>query len=557
MKQKKIGIILALALSACAGLAACGEPPADISLSPPERLQITGDILGWDQVENAEDYAVYIENVEYITEKNSYDLSGLDQTKIYNVEVIAYGDGGRSRSEGAEIIYVGKEAPATEGLIIEESTKFYCTVDKPIADENGVCVFPATYNGLPVTSFRASGRDPVALASIKILYLPNCIENYKLKDGTAFQDFPNLEYVYIADGNERYYGAGGGIIDRKENALAVGGLKTVIPETVTKIGDCAFWGRGFESYAFPEHVTEIGQSVFRECTQLKEVILPSRVAEGTEWRNVFFGCKALTEVTIPEGITKLTGVFKQCNLTSVTIPDGVISIDVAFQQCPLTDATIPDSVISIYGAFAGCKNLTEVSIPESVVEMGMAFRACTALRSIRIPKNVENLEFTFGGCLALESITVPGSVKSLKGTFAACISLKSVVLEEGVEELAGYNEFISGQQYYTFQHCISLTDITLPSTLKKIGLKSFEGCMSLKKIVIPENVSKIVGQAFLNCPLEEVYYRGTEEEWANIEIIEFNNETLLSAERYYYSETEPTEEGNYWHYVDGVPTKWA
>ena len=81
--------------------------------------------------------------------------------------------------------------------------------------------------------------------------------------------------------------------------------------------------------------------------------------------------------------------------------------------------------------------------------------------------------------------------------------------------------------------------------------------MSLKKIVIPENVSKIVGQAFLNCPLEEVYYRGTEEEWANIEIIEFNNETLLSAERYYYSETEPTEEGNYWHYVDGVPTKWA
>ena len=25
---------------------------------------------------------------------------------------------------------------------------------------------------------------------------------------------------------------------------------------------------------------------------------------------------------------------------------------------------------------------------------------------------------------------------------------------------------------------------------------------------------------------------------------------------YYYSETEPTTTGNYWHYVNGVPTIW-
>jgi hypothetical protein len=24
----------------------------------------------------------------------------------------------------------------------------------------------------------------------------------------------------------------------------------------------------------------------------------------------------------------------------------------------------------------------------------------------------------------------------------------------------------------------------------------------------------------------------------------------------YYSETEPTDTGNYWHYVDGVVTEW-
>jgi hypothetical protein len=35
-----------------------------------------------------------------------------------------------------------------------------------------------------------------------------------------------------------------------------------------------------------------------------------------------------------------------------------------------------------------------------------------------------------------------------------------------------------------------------------------------------------------------------------------DNIELENAPRYYYSETEPTEPGNYWHYVDGVPTPW-
>ena len=30
----------------------------------------------------------------------------------------------------------------------------------------------------------------------------------------------------------------------------------------------------------------------------------------------------------------------------------------------------------------------------------------------------------------------------------------------------------------------------------------------------------------------------------------------LQKRRYYYSETAPTDSGNYWHYVNGVPTIW-
>ncbi len=59
-----------------------------------------------------------------------------------------------------------------------------------------------------------------------------------------------------------------------------------------------------------------------------------------------------------------------------------------------------------------------------------------------------------------------------------------------------------------------------------------------------------------------VYYMGTPEEWEKIEIIgKYGgigaNIELMNATRYYYSETQPTEPGNYWHYVDGKPTPWG
>jgi hypothetical protein len=31
----------------------------------------------------------------------------------------------------------------------------------------------------------------------------------------------------------------------------------------------------------------------------------------------------------------------------------------------------------------------------------------------------------------------------------------------------------------------------------------------------------------------------------------------VNATRYYYSETEPTEEGNFWHWVDGEVVVWG
>ena len=61
--------------------------------------------------------------------------------------------------------------------------------------------------------------------------------------------------------------------------------------------------------------------------------------------------------------------------------------------------------------------------------------------------------------------------------------------------------------------------------------------------------------------LSKVYYKGSPSDWdSKVTITEYNScsgEELLNATRYYYSDTKPTTEGNYWHYVDGDIIEWG
>lgn len=69
-------------------------------------------------------------------------------------------------------------------------------------------------------------------------------------------------------------------------------------------------------------------------------------------------------------------------------------------------------------------------------------------------------------------------------------------------------------------------------------------------------VESISQSAFSYCnSLQKIYYVGSVNDWENI-IIGSNNDDLYDATLYFYSETEPISEGNYWHYVDGAVTEW-
>jgi hypothetical protein len=146
---------------------------------------------------------------------------------------------------------------------------------------------------------------------------------------------------------------------------------------------------------------------------------------------------------------------------------------------------------------------------------------------------------------SLQSVTVTGG-NILYGAFNRCTSLTSVEIPDSVTCIGNS----------TFKDCVLLTSVVIPNSVTSIGDYAFYKCTSLTSIEIPDSVTSIGKGAFYECTsLTNVYYKGTVEEWNGIVIGEYN-EDLTNATRYYYRETQPMEEGNWWHYVDGVPTLW-
>ena len=68
----------------------------------------------------------------------------------------------------------------------------------------------------------------------------------------------------------------GRMIVKVDYALFRGVKQYVIPDGVVAISDGAFCGAGLESVTFPDSVSYIGKCCFRDCQQLKEIILPPR-----------------------------------------------------------------------------------------------------------------------------------------------------------------------------------------------------------------------------------------------------------------------------------------
>ena len=213
--------------------------------------------------------------------------------------------------------------------------------------------------------------------------------------------------------------------------------------------------------------------------------------------------------------------------------------------------------------FAFCDNLKSVKIGNGVTSIpGSTFIGCSNLTSVEIGKGVTNIgTFAFEDCASLTNITIPESVAYIDSSaFDNCTKLSNITVDQNnpaYQSIDGNLYTKDGTTFIRYAMGKTATTFIIPNSVTNINRHAFNHCKNLTNIVIGNNVTYIAKYTFSQCTsLTTVYYKGTTGDWAKIPIDSPSNYYLTNATRYYYSETKPTASGNYWRYVDGVPTKW-
>ena len=278
-----------------------------------------------------------------------------------------------------------------------------------------------------------------------------------------------------------------------EAFMSVGSLATswkslIFPESLTSIGNKAFYGSGLTDITIPNKVSTLGESCFAENKNLQTVF----VGRGCQIlpKNIFSGCSSLKQVQLSVGL--------------LTIDDAV---------------------------FANCTAIESISIPGTVAQVGnlqwgkyekdsseLPFYNCTSLKRVRFEDGVQPIVFGSHNYNGISSSSYN------KGQFASC-PLEEVYVGRNIKYLEsntspfennpqayGYSAFYNQPKLakitispsvteippYLFYKNTAITMTELPN-VKTIGNSAFEGCSKLTTLNLGQKLETVGGCAFQNC----------------------------------------------------------
>ena len=146
--------------------------------------------------------------------------------------------------------------------------------------------------------------------------IPNSVTAIKYR---AFTGCSGLTSIQVESGNAVYDSRENcnAIIETADNTIILGCQNTFIPNSVTSIGDEAFWAcTNLTSISIPNSVTSIGDGAFNQCINLASICIPNGVT--SIGKAAFADCSKLATIIIPNTITTIDDyAFKSNGLTDM------------------------------------------------------------------------------------------------------------------------------------------------------------------------------------------------------------------------------------------------
>ena len=169
-----------------------------------------------------------------------------------------------------------------------------------------------------------------------------------------------------------------------------------------------------------------------------------------------------------------------------------------------------------------------------------AFAYTTNLHTVKVAASVTDIAgraFAYSAVTSLEFAEERTEELSLATyAFAYMTSLRNVTLPS----------YITVLPQYLFRGCTALTSVTLPDTLTTINNYVFRDCSALTQIVLPSSLTSVTSTAMSGSGIEYFYLDGSEEDFEGVSL-----PSSVKNAAYYYSEEDPINDGNYWHYNAG------
>lgn len=347
-------------------------------------------------------------------------------------------------------------------------------------------------------------------------------KDFKTVDGILYsKDGKTLLYCHAVKSGDVEIPVGVQIIAPGAFVGCTGITSVTIPNTITYVGECAFYGlnQNLTSVTFKANnlgtgVT-VGKYAFRDCVRLSTIDIQSGSRLVALNEGAFYGCTALESFTVPASMSSIgKEAFRGCvNIKEVSFaPNGAV---LAFGE----------------GAFYGCTGITRVDLPANISEMPGIFAGCTALAEVTITNspyfvaedgvlyNYTKTEIVFFPVGKTGEYKIPETVKVInKGIFAGVTGLTKLELPTtleviGDEAFKGFRmsgdtaEFVFYGEANTaadlvignnaFENCY-IPSLTLPAHTKSLGDYSFYNASFYKynSLVLNEGLENVGNFAF-------------------------------------------------------------
>ena len=317
---------------------------------------------------------------------------------------------------------------------------------------------------------------------------------------------------------------------------------------ITDVKDTTITSLTFpEEYdGYPIQFVELGDSVFKNCTNLTEITLPDEISAIPQ--QAFYGCTSLTTVhasnvteieseafcnctslttlNVSENVVKMgadalyhTAIFNEqydedgneavikyfnnwviglkSNLSEnekdIVIQEGTVGIAnssiryINSVQLPSTLKYIGDRAFQNQYPYI---NLSEMNLPEGLISIGSYAFESTDLKEITIPSTIESVGSYAFSKTKIETVVVESGVKEINDyAFNDCSNLKTVTIGDNVQKMGTY----------VFSNDTALTDVTIGDGTEEIGERAFEGDRALLNVTIGEGLKELQYRIFAKC----------------------------------------------------------